>query len=145
MTYPIPSLAVDHICLGVDDMPAVIDWYARVLGFTIEKRWTVAELPERELACLIGPVGFRIELISGGTGPRAPSGADFAGHLSVRGVNHLCFRVADVDAAMAAVRMAGVQPFFPATDFPEGAERRVAFVKDVEGNVTEFAGPLAGR
>lgn len=38
-----------------------------------------------------------------------------------------------------------VATFFPATDFPQGAERRVAFVKDPEGNVIEFAGPLAKK
>jgi methylmalonyl-CoA/ethylmalonyl-CoA epimerase len=106
------------------------------------ERWTVAELPGRELAYLIGAQGFRIELTAGGTGPRSPSGEDFAEHLGVRGSNHLCFRVDDVDRAIAAVEAAGAAPFFPATDFPVGAARRVAFFKDVEGNVIEFAGPL---
>lgn len=145
MTNPIPSLTADHVCFGVDDMQAVIDWYARVLGFRVEKRWTVAELPGRELAYIVGPDGFRIELISGGTGPRSPTGADFAEHLSVRGANHLCFRVSDVDEAVFTIEKAGVQTFFPPTDYPVGAERRIAFFKDVEGNVIEFAGPLAYR
>lgn len=140
----IPGLAADHLCFGVDDMQAMIDWYAKVLGFSVEKRWTVAELPGRELAYLIGADGFRIELISGGDGPRSPSGSDFAEHLSVRGANHLCFRVGDVDEAVAAIEASGVTPFFPPTDYPIGAERRIAFFKDVEGNVIEFAGPLKG-
>lgn len=140
----IPGLAADHICYGVDDMQAMIDWYAATLGFTVEKRWTVAELPGRELAYLIGAGGFRIELISGGDGPRSPSGNDFAEHLGVRGANHLCFRVANVDEAVAAIEAVGVTPFFPPTDYPIGAERRIAFFKDVEGNVIEFAGPLKG-
>lgn len=142
MNYPIPSLHADHVCFGVDDMQNVIDWYDRVLGFRVEKRWTVAELPGRELAYLIGPDGFRIELISGGQGPRTPSGDTFADHLGVRGANHLCFRVTDVDAAVEAIEAAGVAPFFPPTDYPVGAERRIAFFKDIEGNVIEFAGPL---
>ena len=139
---PLSSLRADHVCFGVDNMQAVIDWYDRVLGFKIEKRWTVAELPGRELAYLIGPDGFRIELISGGQGPRSPSGESFADHLGVRGANHLCFRVDSVDDAVDAIEAAGVTPFFPATDYPVGAERRIAFFKDVEGNVIEFAGPL---
>ncbi|MBA3675908.1 MAG: VOC family protein [Sphingosinicella sp.] len=138
------TMAADHVCFGVDSMEAMIDWYGRVLGFTVEKRWTVAELPGRELAYIIGASGFRIELISGGTGPRSPSGDSFAEHLGVRGSNHLCFRVPDVDAAVAAVETAGVTPFFPPTDYPVGAERRIAFLKDIEGNVIEFAGPLKG-
>ncbi|MBX9649907.1 MAG: VOC family protein [Xanthobacteraceae bacterium] len=145
MTYPIPSLRADHVCLGVDDMQSIIDWYGRVLGFRLEKRWTVTELPGRELAYIIGPDGFRIELISGGKGPRSPSGADFGEHLSVRGANHLCFHVDDVDEAVAAIETAGAEPFFPPTDYPVGAERRIAFFKDIEGNVIEFAGPLSGH
>jgi catechol 2,3-dioxygenase-like lactoylglutathione lyase family enzyme len=147
MTDPNPSAALatmvtDHVCFGVDDMEAMIGWYARVLDFAVEKRWTVAELPGRELAYLVGANGFRIELISGGAGPRGPSGDTFAEHLGVRGANHLCFRVTDVDAVVAAVEAAGATTFFPPTDYPVGAERRIAFLKDIEGNVIEFAGPL---
>jgi catechol 2,3-dioxygenase-like lactoylglutathione lyase family enzyme len=142
---PLSSLHADHVCFGVDNMQAVVDWYVRVLGFEVEKRWTVAELPGRELAYLVGANGFRIELISGGEGPRSPSGVSFADHLGIRGANHLSFRVDDVDEAVAAIEAAGVVPFFPATDYPVGAERRIAFFKDVEGHVIEFAGPLKGH
>jgi methylmalonyl-CoA/ethylmalonyl-CoA epimerase len=139
------TLRADHVCFGVDDMEGAIAWYGRVLGFQVEKRWTVTELPGRDLAYLIGPDGFRLELVSGGNGPRSPSGESFADHLGVRGANHLCFSVADVDAAVAAIEAEGVSPFFPATDYPVGAERRIAFFKDMEGNVIEFAGPLRGE
>ncbi len=138
------TMVADHVCFGVDDIEAVIEWYGRVLGFTVEKRWTVAELPGRELAYLIGANGFRIELIFGGMGPRVQSGESFAEHLGIRGANHLCFRVADVDEAVASIEASGASPFFPPTDYPIGAERRIAFLKDVEGNVIEFAGPLKG-
>lgn len=143
-THSLSEMIADHICFGVDDIDAMIDWYSRVLGFAVEKRWTVEELPGRELAYLIGANGFRIELISGGTGPRAPSGDSFAEHLSIRGANHLCFRVTDVDAAVASIEASGATAFYPPTDYPVGAERRIAFLKDVEGNVIEFAGPLKG-
>lgn len=46
---------------------------------------------------------------------------------------------------MAELTKRGVPAFVSATDYPKGAERRVAFVKDPEGNVIELAGPLAGR
>lgn len=140
-----PSLRADHVCFGVDDMSKMIDWYASVLDFRVEKRWTVAELPGRELAYLIDENGFRLEFISGGTGPRAATGSTFEQHLGVRGANHLAFWTEDVDRSIESVEEKGVAPFFPATDFEVGAERRVAFFKDPEGNVLEFAGPLKGR
>lgn len=36
----------------------------------------------------------------------------------------------------------GVSAFVPAESYPEGAERRVAFILDPEGNVIEFSHPL---
>jgi catechol 2,3-dioxygenase-like lactoylglutathione lyase family enzyme len=122
----------------------MIEWYASVLGFELEKRWVVVELPGRELAYLIHANGFRLEFISGGSGPRAATGATFEQHLGVRGANHVAFWTEDVDASVARIAAHGVEPFFPPTDFELGAERRVAFFKDPEGNVLEFAGPLKG-
>lgn len=142
MSYPIPSLTADHVCLGVDNMDAMIEWYRRVLGFALEIRWTVTELPGYELAYLTGPGGFRIELIAGGAGPRNASCTNVAELLSIRGANHFSFRVADVDAAIATVQAAGAGLLFPPTDFPGGPARRIAFLKDLEENVIEFVGPL---
>lgn len=141
----IAQMQADHVEIGVDDMDRMVDWYVRVLGFQVEKSWTVDELPGVRLTYLRHPSGWRMEFASGVTGPRTPRAADFGSAFQMRGMQHLCFRVADVDAAMAAVASRGVKAFFPATDFPVGAERRVAFIQDPEGNVIEFAGPLAGK
>lgn len=141
-SFPIP-LRSDHVMLGVDDMEAIIAWYRDKLGFVIEKAWTVDGLPGIQLAYITGH-NYRIELISGGRGPRTPDPESFDKHFRMRGFQHLCFWADDVDAVMAELNKRGVATFFPATDFPKGAERRVAFVKDPEGNVIEFAGLLKG-
>jgi catechol 2,3-dioxygenase-like lactoylglutathione lyase family enzyme len=138
------GMRADHVMLGVDDMDRMTTWYRDVLGFEVEKAWTVEGLPGIRLAYLTGH-GFRLELIAGGGGPRTPVPASFPEHFTMRGFQHLCFWVDDVDAAVAELERRGVPMFVPATDYPEGAERRVAFVKDPEGNVVELAGPLAGR
>ena len=141
----IRSMQVDHVEIGVDDMETMIAWYSRVLGFRVEKRWTVDELPGVELAYLLHPSGWRVELASGISGPRTPRAADFGNAFQMRGYQHICFRVSSVDEAMAEMTRLGVPTFFPPTDFPVGAERRIAFVQDPEGNVIEFAGPLVGN
>lgn len=136
------SARPDHLMLGVDDMEAVIAWYRDKLGYEVEKAWTVDGLPGIRLAYLIGHGGYRMELIAGGHGPKTPDPASFDEHFRMRGYQHACYWVDDVDAVMAELKSRGVEAFFPATDFPVGAERRVAFVKDPEGNIIEFAGPL---
>lgn len=141
--FPIPMRA-DHVMLGVDDMDGMITWYREKLSFQVERAWTVDGLPGIQLA-YIGAHGFRLELIAGGRGPRTPDPASFDQHFRMRGFQHLCLWTENVDAVMAELSRRGVQTFYPATDFPNGAERRVAFVKDPEGNVIEFAGPLTKR
>jgi catechol 2,3-dioxygenase-like lactoylglutathione lyase family enzyme len=143
-TIPTALRRADHVCIGVDDFEGVLAWYCEKLGFAVEKRWHVEKLPGVQLAYLIGPDGFRLEVLGGGQGPRSPIGADFAEHLGIRGWNHLCFWSDDVDATMADLAAWVVGAFVPVTDYPIGAERRVAFVQDPEGNVIEFAGPLSG-
>ena len=130
---------------GVDDLDAMIAWYRDKLGYRVEKTWAVDGLPGMRLAYLIGHDGFRIELVEGGRGPRTPNPSSFEQALKARGYQHLCYEVGDVDAVMAELGARGVAAFYPATDFPVGAERRVAFIKDPEGNIIEFAGPLKGN
>jgi catechol 2,3-dioxygenase-like lactoylglutathione lyase family enzyme len=127
------SARPDHVMLGVDDMEAMIAWYRDKLGYRVEKAWTVDGLPGIRLAYLIGHGGYRMELIAGGRGPRTPDPASFDQHFRMRGYQHACYWVDDVDAVMEELQGRGVAAFFPATDFPKGAERRVAFVKDPEG------------
>lgn len=143
---PAPDAAVrlmrpDHVSIGVRDLDAMAAWYRDVLGFVVEKVWTVEGLEGTRLAYLIGP-GWRIAMIEGGIGPFPPAPADFNDHFQRGGYGHIGFAVEDVDETVAALSARGVEPFVPATSFPDGAERRVAFFLDPEGNVIEISYPL---
>lgn len=131
----------DHISIGVRDLDTMVVWYRDKLGFVVEKAWTVEELDGVRLAYLVGP-GWRLELIEGGTGPFAPPPADFNAHFQRGGYGHIGFAVEDVDETVAALATRGVEPFVPPESYPEGAERRVAFFMDPEGNVIEIGHPL---
>lgn len=138
------SLQADHVMIGVSNFEETMQWYKEKLGFREERKWTVKELPGVQLAYL-ELNGFRIEIIgsSRGHAPFLPS--NFTEHIAeTKGYAHLCFRVDDVDAVMAELNERGVPTFVPATDYPEGAECRVGFIKDNNGNVIEFAGSLVG-
>jgi catechol 2,3-dioxygenase-like lactoylglutathione lyase family enzyme len=142
-TNVLSSLKADHVMIGVSNFEETMQWYKEKLGFREERRWTVKELPGVQLAYL-ELNGFRIEIVGGGKGrdPSIPS--NFAEHIATKGYAHLCFRVDDVDAVMAELKQRGVPTFVPAEDYPQGAERRVGFIRDNNNNVIEFAGPLKG-
>ena len=138
-------LVVDHVMLHAADFEASTDWYVRHLGFRPVVRWTVEGLADTELSYL-ERAGFLIEFVSAPAGPETaqlPRATGFANHFAQRGFTHLCFRVPDVDAALAALNAAGVPTFAPAIDFPP-LNCRVGFVQDPDGNVVEFKGPMAG-
>ena len=133
----------DHVSIGVRDLDVMAAWYRNALGFAVEKVWTVEGLDGARLAYVIGP-GWRIEMIEGGTGPFAAPPADFDDHFQRGGYGHIGFAVEDVDETVAALAARGVTTFVPAESYPVGAERRVAFFLDPEGNVIEISHPLPG-
>ena len=139
---PIRLMKPDHMMIGVVDMNDMVEWYTDKLDFVVEKSWTVDGLDGIGLAYLVGQ-GFRLEFIEGGSGEPVDDPATFNDHFQRRGFQHLAFDVADLDATVATLERRGVRIFVPPTDYPIGAARRVAFIKDPEGNVIEITGPLS--
>ena len=66
----------------------------------------------------------------------------FAETLRTTGHGHICFSVDNVDAAVFQLQQKGVSAFIPPADYPNVGVR-VGLVKDNNGNVIEFSGPLA--
>jgi len=142
MTSILNAALVEHVMLGTGDYDATLAWWTEKLGFKIEIEWTVPAFPGLRLAYLTKN-GFRLEVV--GNPDRfqkraAPDGIEQ--HLADSGFSHLAFKVEDVDAVMAELDAKGVAPFLPATSFAD-VGRRVAFVRDDQGNVIEFAADLA--
>lgn len=86
--------------------------------------------------------GFRIEIV-GSTQSRSgmPNSSSFEEALRTTGIGHFCFRVDDVDAALSELKERGVQTFVEAVDY-SNIGVRVGFIKDNNGNIIEFSGPL---
>jgi catechol 2,3-dioxygenase-like lactoylglutathione lyase family enzyme len=140
---PAAMRGIDHACVRVDDFERAIAWYGEKLGFSVEKRWRIEQLPGVEVAYLKGSNGFRVEITGGGDGRRHSAGWNFMEYFSLRGWNHICFSSEDVDATMADLASRGVPAFLPAFDYLEGVSARYAFIQDSEGNMIEFRGPLS--
>ncbi|MEM7544992.1 MAG: VOC family protein [Pseudomonadota bacterium] len=144
MNTALSAARVEHVMLGTADYDATLAWWTEKLGFTVEAEWTVPDFPGVRLAYL-AKNGFRIEIVGKPERfqPRRTPNS-LSDHLIDSGFGHLAFEVDDVDAAMAELSAKGVPAFVPATSFPD-AGRRVAFVKDDQGNVIEFAADLPGK
>ena len=134
-------MQIDHVMISVPNYQETLQWYQDKLNATIEKEWTVDELPDLQLAYL-NVRGFRIEVV-GTTQPRSgmPQMYNFGEALRTTGVGHFCFRVKSVDDAISELNKRGVPTFVEAADYPNIGVR-VGFVKDNNGNVIEFSGAM---
>ena len=56
------SMRIDHVMISVPNYQETLQWYQEKLNATIEKEWTVEELPDLQLAYL-DVNGFRIEVV----------------------------------------------------------------------------------
>ena len=137
-------ISIDHIMICVPNYEETLQWYREKLDATIEKEWTVDELPDLQLAYL-DIHGFRLEVVASTQAQNGmPVASDFGESLRTTGIGHFCFRVDDVDEALAEMNRRGVPTFVEAADYPN-VGRRVGFVKDNNGNIIEFAGGLKGN
>jgi methylmalonyl-CoA/ethylmalonyl-CoA epimerase len=96
----IDSARIAHIGIAVESIEGALPFYRDVLGLTP----TAAEEKDgaRIVSLVLGPSD--VELLE----PRAPD-SPIAKFLARRGpgIHHVCYRVPDLDAALAAARAAG--------------------------------------
>ena len=135
------SMQIDHVMISVPNYQETLQWYQDKFDATIEKEWTVDELPDLQLAYL-DVYGFRIEVV-GTTRSRSgmPDSKNFGEALRTTGIGHFCFQVDSVDNAIAQLNQKGVPTFVEAADYPNIGVR-VGFVKDNNGNTIEFSGSM---
>ena len=109
----VPLLRLTHIGVCVADLERSLRFYRDLLGFAYEHRLEVEGEPSDTLLRLRGVKleavyltrdGVRIELLRFAS-PPAPEPR--ARPMHEHGLTHLSFRVADLDATLAALRAAG--------------------------------------
>lgn len=134
LTAEMPGLLKEllHVGIVVADLEVAMAAFERLVGVPARDRWE-SEIGVR--VAFFEVAGTRIELVEY-TGPIVER---FGPTLARRdGVHHLCFRVDDLDAALAEVRARGLRvvPGFPV----EGAHGRIAFLEPepATGLVTEL-------
>lgn len=99
MTSPIPAGPIDHVAIAVRDLDSACARYVDLFGAVVEHR-EIVESQGVEVVFLALPGEARIELIAP-TGPETPVGRFIASRGE--GLHHVCVRVEDLDATLAAL------------------------------------------
>jgi catechol 2,3-dioxygenase-like lactoylglutathione lyase family enzyme len=135
--HAIAVRGLDHIVLRVIDLPAMVDFYGKVLGCPVERRQDEIGLVQlRAGAALIDMVPVDGKL--GRMGGAAPG-------REARNLDHLCLRVEpfDPDAIHAHLRAHGVQAGPVESRYGAEGEGPSIYLQDPEGNTVELKGPPA--
>ncbi len=122
-----------HGGVSVPSLDAAIDWYGRVLGFTLEKRFPIAAARAQAAMLRKGPLRFELFEVEGAA-PLPDDRRHPPSDLKTHGNKHVAFRVADLEDFL--VEMAAKQAdiaFIVREAFGKGC-----FLRDCAGNLIEF-------
>lgn len=98
------ALKLDHVGIAVEKIDGVLPVWEGILGLPVAG---TEEVAEQKVRTAFLPVGdSEIELLES-TDPEGPIGKFIA--AKGQGVQHLAFRVADIDAALAELKEKGVR------------------------------------
>jgi LAO/AO transport system kinase len=113
-------LPIDHLGIAVRELQGAIEAY-EAAGFTVER---IEEVPTEKVRAAFLPAGdAHLELLE----PTDPSSV-IARFLEKRGgIHHVCFRVPDIEAALARLKAAGVA-LIDESPRPGAGGCRVAFL-----------------
>jgi lactoylglutathione lyase len=134
-------MRLHHAGISVPDLDRSLAWYCAALGLRPGHQFEVPPLKLRG-GFALGDGDAGVELIElAGSAPGAPK-ADPPAANAVQGFNHVCFRVADLDAAYARLLAHGAAAVWDPRAAPEPG-MRMAYVTDPDGNLIELVAPAA--
>ncbi len=131
-----------HGGVSVPDLEAAVDWYGRVLGFSVERRFPIPNIPAQVAMIINGDL--RMELFeSPGAAPLPEDRRTPDLDIRTHGNKHVSFVVGNVDTFAAELERRGADIVW-VKRFAHGAS---IFIRDLAGNLIEFVedAPPAGR
>ncbi len=140
----VPLLRLTHVGICVSDMERSLRFYRDLLGFRFEHELRVEGEPSDTLLRLRGVVldatylardGVRIELLRFTSPPPPPPRVRT---MHEQGLTHLSFRVADLDATLAALRAAGERVLDDTIIRIPDFQAAACFVVDPDGQLIEL-------
>ena len=128
------TLKLDHVGVAVESLEEALEMYSGILGL---KPSGMEIVEEQKLRTAFLPLGdTEIELLES-TDPEGPIGKFIA--AKGQGVQHLAFRVEDIDAALEELKAAGVRLIDEKARYGAGGAR-IAFLhpKATKGVLVEL-------
>jgi catechol 2,3-dioxygenase-like lactoylglutathione lyase family enzyme len=122
-----------HGGISVPSLDEAIDWYGRVLGFEVEKRFLIEAAKAKAAMIRKGPLRFELFEVEGAI-PLPEDRRHPPSDLKTHGNKHVAFRVDDLDGFLTEMKAKGVDiAFVVREDFGSGC-----FIRDCAGNLIEF-------
>ncbi len=99
---------VDHVSMAVADLNRQVEWQARVFGMEELSRWRDDDLQYEGVVMSMPGSLLQFEIVA----PTAPT-SFVQKFIDTRraGMHHICCEVESVDAAVAALKAEGIEPF----------------------------------
>jgi methylmalonyl-CoA/ethylmalonyl-CoA epimerase len=122
-----------HGGVSVPSLDAAIEWYGRVLGFEVEKRFFIDAARSDTAMLRKGTLRFEIFEVEGAA-PLPDDRRDPPRDLKTHGNKHLAFRVADLETFLTEMEAKKADVAFVVREtFGKGC-----FIRDCAGNLIEF-------
>jgi catechol 2,3-dioxygenase-like lactoylglutathione lyase family enzyme len=122
-----------HGGVSVPSLDDAIDWYGRVLGFEVEKRFWIEAARSHTAMLRKGPLRFELFEVEGAA-PLPEDRRHPPSDLRTHGNKHLAFRVEDLEVFLAEMKAKQVDiAFVVREEFGKGC-----FIRDCAGNLIEF-------
>ena len=122
-----------HGGVSVPSLDEAIDWYGRVLGFEVEKKFYIEAAKSHTAMVRKGPLRFEIFEVEGAAA--LPEDRRFPPRdLKTHGNKHVAFRVKDLEEFLTEMEAKQVDIAFVVREaFGKGC-----FIRDCAGNLIEF-------
>jgi methylmalonyl-CoA/ethylmalonyl-CoA epimerase len=122
-----------HGGVSVPSLDEAIDWYGRVLGFEVEKKFYIEAAKAHTAMVRKGPLRFEIFEVEGAAA--LPDDRRFPPRdLKTHGNKHVAFRVEDLEEFLTEMEAKQVDIAFVVREaFGKGC-----FIRDCAGNLIEF-------
>lgn len=122
-----------HGGVSVPSLAEAIDWYGRVLGFEVEKRFYIEAAKSHTAMVRKGPLRFEIFEVEGAA-PLPEDRRHPPADLRTHGNKHVAFRVEDLEEFLSEMEQKQVDIAFVVREaFGKGC-----FIRDCAGNLIEF-------
>jgi methylmalonyl-CoA/ethylmalonyl-CoA epimerase len=128
-----PEFWHHHVGLSVADLEAAVAWYGHVLGFAVEKRFSIPTIPAEVAMLRNGPLHVELFCVPGAK-PLPDERRNPDTDLLTHGNKHVSFAVKDVQTFAIELQRRGADIVW-VRKMPQGSN---IFIRDNSGNLIEF-------